>query len=155
MNSSIIPIITLVVSIGFFAFLFIQIRKLQKRLDTLTAGVNNHNLEDVVKNFVEHLNECKNEQKNIQHEFERIRRESAMFFRKRGLVRFQAFSNTGGDQSFALALLDENNDGVIISSLYGRDLSKIYAKKIEDGKCPQYTLTEEEQQALNEAVKKS
>lgn len=72
--------------------------------------------------------------------------------RRIGLVRYNPFSDSGGDQSFALALLDEHKDGVVISSLYGREMNRVYAKKIEKGKAEKYPLTEEERRAINEAV---
>lgn len=72
--------------------------------------------------------------------------------RRVGLVRYNPFSDAGGDQSFALALLDEHKDGVVISSLYGREMNRVYAKRIEKGESAKHQLTEEEKQAINEAV---
>ena len=72
--------------------------------------------------------------------------------RRIGLVRYNPFSDAGGDQSFALALLDEHKDGVVISSLYGREMNRVYAKKIEKGESTKYQLTEEEKRAISEAV---
>ncbi|KKT56121.1 MAG: hypothetical protein UW81_C0040G0005 [Candidatus Giovannonibacteria bacterium GW2011_GWC2_44_9] len=69
---------------------------------------------------------------------------------KIGLVRYNPFSGAGGDQSFALALLNEKNDGLVISSLYGREMNRVYAKPIESG-ASQYQLTEEEKQAIQNA----
>ncbi len=70
--------------------------------------------------------------------------------RKIGLVRYNPFSDAGGDQSFALALLNEKNDGLIISSLYGREMNRVYAKPIMNG-ASQYQLTDEEKQAIQNA----
>ncbi|OGF63385.1 hypothetical protein A2926_00245 [Candidatus Giovannonibacteria bacterium RIFCSPLOWO2_01_FULL_44_40] len=70
--------------------------------------------------------------------------------RKIGLVRYNPFSDAGGDQSFALALLNDRNDGMIISSLYGREVNRVYAKPIQGG-TSQYQLTEEEKTAIQNA----
>ncbi|KKT29028.1 MAG: hypothetical protein UW81_C0038G0002 [Candidatus Giovannonibacteria bacterium GW2011_GWC2_44_9] len=70
--------------------------------------------------------------------------------RKVGLVRYNPFSDAGGDQSFALALLNDQNDGIIISSLYGREVNRVYAKPIQNG-ASQYQLTEEEKNAIQNA----
>ncbi len=70
--------------------------------------------------------------------------------RRVGLVRYNPFSDAGGDQSFALALLNEDKDGVVISSLYGRELNRVYAKQIEKGSS-KYQLTEEEKTAIQNA----
>ena len=71
---------------------------------------------------------------------------------KVGIVRYNAFKDTGSDLSFALALLDENNDGVVLNGIYSREMSNIYAKPVKNGKSS-YTISEEEQQAINDAIK--
>lgn len=71
--------------------------------------------------------------------------------RKIGIVRFNAFDDIGGEQSFALALLDVNKNGVIISNLYGRQESRLYAKGIVNGN-GERALSEEERKALEKAL---
>ncbi|MGD2143952.1 MAG: DUF4446 family protein [Anaerolineae bacterium] len=67
-----------------------------------------------------------------------------------GLVRYSAYEDTGGDQSFSLALLDGQGDGVILSALYGRDATRVYAKRVETWMSSR-SLTSEEEQALTKA----
>jgi hypothetical protein len=67
-----------------------------------------------------------------------------------GLVRFNAFADIGGEQSFALALLDRELNGVVLSSLFGRTDSRVYAKEIAGG-CSQHTLSDEEKEAVHRA----
>jgi len=69
---------------------------------------------------------------------------------KVGIVRFSAFDGIGSDLSYAVALLDDNNNGIILSSLFGREESRTYAKPIING-ASSYTLTDEELQALAKA----
>lgn len=68
-----------------------------------------------------------------------------------GIVRFNAFEDVGGEQSFAMALLDADNNGVVISSLYGRHDSRLYAKSVTGGR-GERALSEEEQSAINKAL---
>jgi hypothetical protein len=68
-----------------------------------------------------------------------------------GLVRFNPFQDTGGDQSFVLVLLDAGGDGVIISSLHTRTATRLYAKPVRAGRAT-HALTGEEQQALGQAL---
>jgi hypothetical protein len=68
-----------------------------------------------------------------------------------GLVRFDAFNEAAGEQSFALAVLDEDGSGVILSSLHARAGSRIYAKPVENGKSI-YALSDEEEAALRSAL---
>jgi hypothetical protein len=67
-----------------------------------------------------------------------------------GLVRYSAFEDTGGDQSFSLALVDGDGDGIVLSALYARDATRVYAKPIERWRSPR-SLTAEEEQALTGA----
>jgi hypothetical protein len=68
-----------------------------------------------------------------------------------GLVRFNPFDDTGSDQSFAIALLDDRRDGIVISSLHGRANTRIFAKPVTDGGSPHH-LSDEESQAIRIAV---
>ena len=67
-----------------------------------------------------------------------------------GIVRFNPFGDTGGDQSFAIALLDAQGDGLVLTSIYGRAESRMYAKPVQGGQSP-YPLTAEEAQAIRQA----
>ncbi|MGB9680719.1 MAG: DUF4446 family protein, partial [Minisyncoccia bacterium] len=71
---------------------------------------------------------------------------------KIGLIRFNPFADTGGNQSFALALLNNFNNGVVISSLHGREGTRIYAKPVIAGKS-KYNLSTEEIKAIEKAIK--
>ena len=70
---------------------------------------------------------------------------------KVGIVRYSAFKDTGSDLSFAVALLDEKNSGVVFNGIYSREMSNIYAKPVENGNSS-YTLSEEESEAIRKAI---
>lgn len=70
---------------------------------------------------------------------------------KVGVVRYNAYKDAGNDLSFAVALLDNNNNGIVFNGIYSREMSNIYAKPIEKGKS-KYNITEEEKQALDKAM---
>ncbi len=70
---------------------------------------------------------------------------------KIGLIRFNPFGDTGGDQSFCLVLLDSNDSGLAISSIHARSGTRFYAKQINEGK-PLHPLSDEEQAAFKKAV---
>lgn len=71
---------------------------------------------------------------------------------KVGVVRFNPFQDSGGDQSFAIALLDQRGSGVVFSSLHGRAETRIFAKQVVNGRST-HSLSDEEQQAIREALK--
>lgn len=71
---------------------------------------------------------------------------------KISLVRYNPFEETGGNQSFAVALLNDGGDGVVISSLHARDLTRVYGKPVKAGKAGGYEFSEEEKQAVTKAL---
>jgi len=70
---------------------------------------------------------------------------------KIGVVRFNAFKEVGGDQSFSIALLDEEHNGVIVTSYYGRELNRVYAKPVRNG-VADHELSAEEKEAIAQAM---
>ena len=73
---------------------------------------------------------------------------------KIGIVRYNAYKDSGSNLSFAVALLDEKNDGVVFNGIYSREMSNIYAKPISKG-TSSYTMTEEETEAVLKAMNDS
>lgn len=98
-------------------------------------------------NLAEHL-------KKVEIGLSGLNKKTQTHIQKVASVRFNPYSDTGSNQSFALALLDAEDSGVILLSLHGRDGTRIYVKPVVNGKS-RYELSQEERQALNEAVKKS
>ncbi len=69
-----------------------------------------------------------------------------------GLIRFNPFEEAGGDQSFSLALLDKNKNGIVISSLHGRSGTRIYCKPVKNAGKDKYELSVEERNAIKIAT---
>jgi len=86
----------------------------------------------------------------ISKEIEILKAESKFCIQKFGVVRFNPFSGVGSDQSFSIALLDANNDGFVITSLYTREENRIYAKPLKAGRS-EYLLSAEEKEAIEKA----
>ena len=89
----------------------------------------------------------------IKRENERLDGLLQLAITRVGVVRFRAFDDMGSDLSYAVALLDSYNDGVILTSIFGREDSRSYVKPVEKGQST-YQLMPEEQQALDEAMRK-
>lgn len=89
---------------------------------------------------------------HLDKKCEKLERDALLHIQKVGLLRFNPFRDTGGDQSFILALLDAKDTGVIISSLHTRTGTRWYAKRVAQGKGIEYDLSEEEQNALKGAT---
>jgi hypothetical protein len=87
----------------------------------------------------------------LKNELEKLKSESRRHFQKLGFVRYNPFSGVGSDQSFSLAVLDDDNNGFIITSLFSREGNRVYAKAIEKGNST-YQLSDEEKEALDKAI---
>jgi hypothetical protein len=107
------------------------------------------------KNFKEVLAYFKDLEKNFEklsQELENLKKESSFPIQKIGILRFNPFSEVGGNQSFSIALLDGNNNGIVITSLYSREGNRVYGKPIKNGQS-EYSLSEEEKLAIEKALK--
>lgn len=133
-------------------FLQVGISRIKKKNNLLFSGNKIKNLEEILLNQAGSL---KTLDKEIQELYGISNQINSLSFRglhKTGLVRFNPFKEVGGDQSFAIALLNGKNSGIIISSLYTREGTRIYAKAVAAGKSEKYPLTEEEEQAIKIAM---
>jgi len=107
-----------------------------------------------LKELLSQFKELKSNFDQIAKELESLKKESRFFIQKVGIVRFNPFSDVGSDQSFSAALLDGEDNGVIITSLYTREGNRVYGKPIKNGKSV-YLLSDEEKQAINKAKTKN
>jgi hypothetical protein len=109
------------------------------------------------ENLKEVLAQFRDLEKNfekISQELENLKKESRSSVQKVGMVRFNPFSEVGGNQSFSIALLDGNDDGIVITSLYARGENRVFGKPIRGG-ISEYPLSEEEKEAIEKAKSKN
>lgn len=104
-----------------------------------------------LKEILSQFNDLKKNLKELFEDLEKLKEESRFSIQKIGIIRFNPFSEVGSDQSFAVALLDGNNNGCVITGLYTREGNRIYAKPVTGGKS-QYFLSKEEEQAIEKAI---
>jgi hypothetical protein len=128
----------------------IQLSNLRRRVDQLTGGVGEGTLEDVLVQHLESVHDMGHDVDELIARTAFLESSARHHFARQGLVRFNPFPDTGGNQSFVLALLDESDDGVIISSLHSRTGTRIYAKGVVGGKADT-TLSAEEEEAIDDA----
>jgi hypothetical protein len=128
-------------------------RRLARRLDGITAGSDDQSLEAVLGSHLERVRQVVRDIDAIGARTAVIERDIQGSFGRVGLVRFNPFEDTGGNQSFALALLDGKGDGFVVSSLHSRTGTRIYAKSIAAG-ASETALSEEETGALRQALAK-
>lgn len=134
-------------------FLTFALLRLRSHYNRFTAGTEKKDLLEALNQL---LKQSLKNQKDIEAVNKRIDTEilkGKVNFKKFGFKRYNPFTNTGGDQSFILALLDENNNGFVISSLHSRENTRIYAKRIEQGESPDQVLSDEEKAVISSAQK--
>ena len=135
-------------ALGWHAF------RLHRKINVLFGGAEEtHGQCDLAQNIVYRMTRIEAMHEEAGPRLERLEKLNKTNIQKMGFVRFNPFQDTGGDNSFVLTLLDEENSGVLISSLYTRDGTRIYGKRIERGRT-RYPMLEEEKQVLEETVSK-
>lgn len=117
----------------------------------LTVGVTKKDLKTVLDKLLKESKEEGKRVDEIMKRLEKTEKDGTFHVQKIGLVRFNPFAETGGDQSFCLAVLDGNDSGLVLSSLHSRDTTRIYAKPVKEGKASGYELSKEEEQAIKGA----
>ncbi|MFZ5816194.1 MAG: DUF4446 family protein [Bacillota bacterium] len=121
--------------------------RLLRRYRLLLNGQTGKDLEALLLAQGEDLQALKQAHSLLERRVDGLATDSLRHVQRVGIVRFNAFPDTGSDLSFAIALLDAQDNGFVLSSLYGRSESRIYAKPIRGG-VSTYTLSDEEKQAL-------
>lgn len=135
-----------------YIFNVIYLKKMNRNYKKFMKKIGNgNNIEEILKNYINKVEDIDNKNKEIIRYCEKLEKEISICIKKVGMVRYSAFKDTGSDLSFALALLNNNNDGVILNGIYSREMSNIYAKQVKNGKSNN-KLSEEEAKALEIAV---
>lgn len=143
-----LPFLIIFLWLVIISYLFFR---LVRHYNRLSDGVNKNNLKEILEEILTKAktNEVKIER--LEKDGQNLKEKSNFFIQKIGLIRFNPFADTGSDQSFVLAILDRNNNGVVISSLHSRAGTRWYAKSIKSGKSLDHELSLEEEKAIKEA----
>ena len=112
---------------------------------------NGKNIKDDLSIYMRRVSNTEEEIRKLSLYYKELDNKTQKCIQKVGIVRYNAYKDTGSDLSFAVCLLDEHNDGVVFNGIYSRDMSNIYAKPIENG-VSKYKVTIEEQEAIEKAI---
>ena len=124
---------------------------LRRRLRRLIGDAEGTGFDEVLDRQLRRLDEVAGRVdalNKLHHDLENLTQRS---IQKVGVVRFNPFADTGGDQSFAIALLDAEGNGLVLSSLHGRTDTRIFAKQVQSGRS-RHQLSDEEQDAIRRAL---
>jgi hypothetical protein len=113
-------------------------------------GSSGESLEELLLRHLHERREIENELANLRERVSQLERELSVSKRHVGLVRYDAFEDVTGNQSFAMALYDDNGDGAILNGVVGRMHNKVYCKPLLNGRSER-NLSQEEERAIREA----
>lgn len=116
------------------------------------VGRNKGDLREILENILQDRHELEQHIIKVENQLEFFEKKSLTFIQKTGLIKFSPYAETGGNQSFALCVLDAQFNGFVMLSLHGRDGTRIYVKSVEEGKS-KLELSLEEQGAIDLAKK--
>ena len=122
----------------------------EKRLKIFFLGRKAKDLEDTIIILEQEITKLNKARDNIEKEIVAINTKLKKSIRGLEAIRFNPFPDQGSNQSFAIGMLDEEGDGLVISSLYSRERMSIFAKPVKNGKS-EYVLSTEEKEALRRA----
>ena len=155
MEFNIFEIIILVINVMLiilYVLNCIKLSKLRKNYSNfMTKLGKGENINDMLKEYIEKVDSIKKENEEIIEYCRKLDERSNDYLKKIGMIRYNAYKDTGSNLSFALAMLDNKNNGVVLNGIYARDNSNIYAKNIKDGKS-EYVLSKEEEEAIKKAI---
>lgn len=144
--------------VALFLVLAIWVITLQLRMNRLVRHYNrvlsdseNGTLGEALDRYIERLDDVSSQMDDLTQTCEAVETHVRRAIQRIGVVRFNPFADTGSDQSFAVALLDQNGTGIVFSSLFSRSSTRIFAKPVVDGKST-HVLTDEEQEAIDQAM---
>lgn len=141
----------LVVIILWLAFLSFVFYRMLSHYNKIAVAANGEGFKSLLDSVLKSSAQNKKDIEKLVEYCDRIEKDGHFHIQKVGLLRFNPFKDTGGDQSFILSLVDKNNTGVIISGLYSRSGLRWYAKKVEMGRGVEHELSDDEKKALKEA----
>ena len=147
----IIGVLAIVLFIGMIIIL-IRTANLNKRYQQFIKKLGNgRNIEEDLENYMYRVEKVERQNADILSFCKGLEEDVTTCIQKVGIVRYNAFKDTGSDLSFALAMLDEKNNGVVLNGIYSREMSNIYAKPVENGES-KYTISAEEKEAIDKAI---
>lgn len=148
-------LIVLMIIIFILAILYIvntiKLSKIEKNYSKfINKFGENTNIEEDLRNYVTKVEAISEENELMREYVKNLNVNMKDCIQKIGIVRYSAFSDVGSDLSFTLALLDENDNGVVLNGIYSSDSSNIYAKPVIKG-TSKYALSDEEKKAIEKA----
>jgi hypothetical protein len=154
-NVALLSAVLFVVVLILLAWLLIvqvQLSRMLRQYKKLVGGTSGGNLEQVLNDHIAEMRAIARRVRDLDNLYRQMETASRRSLQWTGVVRYNPFEDTGGDQSFAIALVDGEGNGVVISSLHSREQTRVYAKPLRNWDST-YQLSEEEKEAIARAFR--
>jgi len=151
-NTQTVSLILNVILLLWISVLSFFVFRVYQHFSRLTGKVRGENLIKIIEKVLQEENEQRMDIGEIRKTISSMQLESKGYIQKMGIVRFNPFADTGGEQSFTLGLLDKEDNGVILTGLHTRERTRVYVKPIVKGQS-KIDLSKEEDKALKLAIK--
>ena len=150
---AVVALVLALIALGGVVFMLARQQRLLGQYQHLMTGTSGGNLEEVLNDHITQVRETETRVEALDQLAHRLEKAAYFSLQHMGIVRYNPFGDTGGDQSFAVALVDGHGNGVVLSSLHGRDMTRVYGKPLQKWEST-YSLTDEERQAIALAYQK-
>jgi hypothetical protein len=150
---AVMALILALLALAGVVFLLARQQRMLGQYQHMMAGTSGGNLEAMLNDHIAQVRETSARVEVVDELAHRLEKAAFFSLQHLGVVRYNPFHDTGGDQSFAIALVDGHGNGVVLSSLHARDATRVYAKPLQKWEST-YPLTEEEKQAIALAYQK-
>ena len=153
MNGSVL-LVLIILSLAWLGGLTYLWFSLRQKYSKIFDAKDNQDFHRILVELQAESNQRLGKIQRLQEALDQLKEESRNHLQKIGLVRYNPFADTGGNQSFVLVVLDEKGNGFVITSLHSRESTRLFAKPVKEGKESGYEFSKEEIQAILEAKKK-
>src|SRR3989339_73626 len=135
----------------FFAWLIILtgiVLRTKAHYNSLISNTGKHKIDEILDELLMIDKKTSQELEVVKKELHEEIKKSILHIQKVGLVRFNPFEKTGGEKSFVITFLNNENSGIVINFIHTRDGLRVYSKKVKNGKSEEFELSEEEKKAI-------
>ncbi len=144
-------LVFLIVCVVWLSVLTYVVFRVTRHYNRLTEGISKHSLKEILEHILKTQNNTASRVDTLDRAINALEKDGAFHIQRIGIVRFNPFSDTGGSQSFTLAILDGHDNGLVMTSLYARTGNRWYVKEVRAGKGKELALSKEEQTAIAKA----
>lgn len=123
-------------------------------LKSLFPKAGNRDIRKKFEEVLKAIDDFKNKQENFDKNIEELKEIGSLHISKVELLRYNPYEETGGDQSFTIALLNDKGSGFILTSLHARSGTRVFSKPIEEWKSSKYQLSKEEQTVIKKVMER-